>query len=119
MGRALRKNMTSERRVELEDKWLARIENWKMDSPRAVTDAMARTLRAWANGVITAETYRMLFAGLKEVRQGREQEIIFARGGDDAGQDGRFAGLIVKFSTEKEPPKMNGVDEEKTDGGSS
>ena len=60
--------------AEKERRWLKRASEWPLDTPSAVLRAMSRVWRGYCNGQLTEHSYRLLFAGLKEIRKGREAE---------------------------------------------
>lgn len=60
--------------IHHERQWLKRCQKWKLDTPDLVLQAMAKIWRAYCGGHIRDQTYRMIFAGLKEIRAGREAE---------------------------------------------
>lgn len=60
--------------AEEERRWLKRAAEWRLDTPSAVLRAMSKVWRGYCNGQLTEHRYRLLFAGLKEIRKGREAE---------------------------------------------
>ena len=97
-----------EKRLRREVVWLANLGRWDLSTPHAVTNAMGKTLRAWANQQISAETYKLLFAGLKTIRDGRVEEIHLARGGV-ADLPAPFVGLTVVYSEDRRPTGLKAV----------
>lgn len=59
---------------EEERKWLNKATQWPLDTPDNVLQAMGKIWRGFCAGHIREDTYRLLFAGLKEIRTGREAE---------------------------------------------
>jgi len=65
------KDLTPEER---ERQWLKRCRKWSLNRPEEVLQAMAKIWRAYCAGHIGEQRYKMLMAGLKEIRSGREAE---------------------------------------------
>ncbi len=84
--------------AEEERRWLKRASEWRLDTPSAVLRAMSRVWRGYCNGQLTEHTYRLLFAGLKEIRKGREAEAA-RKTATDVGVP--FAGLSLVTPRER------------------
>lgn len=77
MGRLTGKSTKGEIAVPddaAERRWLTRCGKWKLNTPDDVLKAMSNIWRAYCNCYIGEQRYKMLMAGLKEIRAGREAE---------------------------------------------